>query len=74
MEEMDRKIKLLTNQFHYPNIFTVFDDYAEEMIDYEVFKTRLLMIVADLRDKIKISEDDIKTLFSVLMELEEGEG
>lgn len=27
MEEMDKKIKLLTNQFHYPNIFTVFDDH-----------------------------------------------
>ena len=26
MEEMEKKIRLLTNQFHYPNIFTVFND------------------------------------------------
>ena len=72
MEEMDKKIRLLTNQFHYPNIFTVFNDVPDEIIDYELFRSRVLLVIADLRDKIKISEDDIKTLFHVLEE--EGAG
>ena len=74
MEEMEKKIKLLSNQFHYPNIFTVFNDVPQENIDYQLFRARILLVIADLRDKIKISEDDIKTLFYVLEEEEGGGG
>ena len=72
MEEMEKKIRLLTNQFHYPNIFTVFNDVPNSTIDYELFRSRVLLVIADLREKIKISEDDIKTLFFVLEEEETG--
>ena len=58
----------MTNQFHYPNVFTVFNDVADDRIDYELFRARILVVITDLRDKIKISEDDIKTLFHVLEE------
>lgn len=43
-----------------------------EIIDYELFRARVLLVIAELRDKIKISEDDIKTLYYVL-EDEEGQ-
>ena len=72
MEEMDKKIRLLTNQFRYPNIFTVFNDVPNSTIDYELFRSKILLVIADLREKIKISEDDIKTLFFVLEEEEAG--
>ena len=69
---MEKKIRLLTNQFHYPNIFNVFDDHTELQIGYEKFREGILSIIGDIKDKIRISEDDIKTLFFILGEGEEG--
>lgn len=63
---MEKKLKLLTNQFHYPNIYTVFDGQSDINIDYDTFRSGILTIITDMRDKIKISEDDIKTIFYIL--------
>lgn len=63
---MEKKLKLLTNQFHYPNIYTVFDGQPDINIDFETFRSGILTIITDMRDKIKISEDDIKTIFYIL--------
>ena len=52
---MEKKLKLLTNQFHYPNIYTVFDEHSQEKITYEVFRGGILAIVSDIKDKIRIS-------------------
>ena len=68
VEEMQKKIKLLTNEYHYPNIFNVFDQFPETYIDYELFKNGIVTVIGDIKDKIKMSEDDIKTLFHVLDE------
>ena len=68
---MQKKLKLLTNQFHYPNIFTVFDDHPQEEITYEKFKEGILTIISDIRDKIRISQDDIKTIFHILADGEQ---
>lgn len=66
-------MKLLTNQFHYPNIYTVFDGQPNDVsLDYDTFRSGILTIITDMRDKIKISEDDIKTIFFILDEEEKG--
>jgi hypothetical protein len=52
---MEKKLKLLTNQFHYPNIFTVFADQGEKDINYDLFRAGILAIISDIKDKIRIS-------------------
>lgn len=72
LEEMHKKLKLLTDPFHYPNIFTVFDDYPNEEISYDKFKSGVLEVISDIRDKIKMSEDDIKTIFHIINQEQKG--
>lgn len=63
---MHKKLRLLTDPFHYPNLLNVFDDWPEESIEYEKFKEGVLKVITNIRDKIRMSEDDIKTMFSLL--------
>ena len=63
---MQKKLKFISDSFHYPNIFTIFDDYPDEEIDYQKFKTGILEVITEIRDKVKMSEDDIKTIFHLI--------
>ena len=60
---MKKKINCLTLE-QQMNIFTVFE--GSQKINYETFRNGIINIINNNKDKIKISEDDIKTLFHVL--------
>ena len=72
VEEMQKKVKILTNEFHYPNIFSVFGHHSSGNITYEDLKNGILTVISDIKEKIKISEDDVKTIFHVLDEENQG--
>jgi Ca2+-binding EF-hand superfamily protein len=72
IEEMEKKLKVLTDPYYSPNIFTVFNEISAEGIGYEEFRTGILTIITNIKEKIRISEDDIKSLFYLLDDKSRG--
>ena len=66
VDEMEKKIKALTSEKEKHNIVaTVREAYLDEL-SYEEFKEVVLGVLGEIREKVKMSEDDIKTIFYVL--------
>lgn len=72
VDEMEKKIRVLTNQKENVNIFSILEKDSKNNIRYDDFRTTVVGMLSELRQKIKISEDDIKTIFYILDNEKQG--
>lgn len=63
---MERKLKDINNLRDDHSIVRILQSLAAKEIDYDIFRKGLLAAIAPIREKIKISEEDIKTIFYIL--------
>ena len=72
--EMEKKIKHLMGDEHDPvNLFSIVEDASKHEFNFDEFRDLLVLILGSLREKVKMSEDDIKTIFFVLDVGQKGE-
>lgn len=82
--EMIKKLKLLTEgltsfedkEETNHNIFTVFQSLSQDELPYEIFRRGVINLLKQMeaeffRERLTMSEDDIRAVFSIL---DEGEG
>lgn len=65
---MQKKLYVLTRSS--PSLLTYFD--PDEEINYELFKRGVIDIISGQKEKVKLSEDDVKTLFYLIDEETRG--
>lgn len=64
---MQKKLFLLINgQQNSLSLLNYFDHYEHEDISYDRFKKGVIDIISGHKDKVKLSEDDVKTIFHLL--------
>lgn len=55
VDEMEKKIKVLTNEKESANLLEVIKEHEEESFSYDEFKTVVLALLGEIKEKIKIS-------------------
>lgn len=55
VDEMEKKIKVLTNEKDSTNLLEVIKEHEEASFSYDEFKTVVLTLLGEIKEKIKIS-------------------
>lgn len=72
VEEMQKKLLVLTLGSQNYSLATYFDQYEDEEITYDLFKKGIIDIISNHKEKVKLSEDDVKTTFHLLDDEKNG--
>jgi hypothetical protein len=65
---MQKKLLILSHGSQSYSLTTYFDRFEEEEISYDQFKKGIIEIISNCKEKVKLSEDDVKTIFHLLDE------
>lgn len=66
VSEMQKKIKSIVAGERDNTLFSLLQDSGKSQLNYQEFKELIVAIVGSMKERLRVSEDDIKTLFFVL--------
>lgn len=64
--EMEKKIKSIVEGEKGSSLLAFAEHSGRTLFTYDEFRELIILVLGHLREKVKISEDDIKTIFFLL--------